>query len=61
MNDVEKILCKIKLRRGKNGWSKLIIQCNSTQNQTNFIYFWAEKNDNCLGLFSTLLCFVYVV
>jgi hypothetical protein len=58
---VEKILCKIKLKWGKNGWSKLIIQCNSTQNQINFIYFWALKNDHCLGLFSTLLCFVYVV
>jgi hypothetical protein len=49
------------LRGGRNGWTKLIIQYNSTQNHTNFIYFWAEKNHRCLGLFSALLCFEYLV
>jgi hypothetical protein len=48
-------------RRGRNGWTKLTIQYNSTQNHTNFIYFWAEKNHHCFGLFSALLCFEYLV
>jgi hypothetical protein len=45
---------QVEMRKKK--WSKLIIQCNSTQNQTNFIHFWAKKNDHYLGLFSTILC-----
>jgi hypothetical protein len=43
MKDVGKI-CKTKLRRGRNGESKLAIQCKSTQNHKNIIY-------RCLGLF----------
>jgi hypothetical protein len=39
----EKILCRTELRWRRNGRSKLAIQCNSTQNHVQFIYFWTEK------------------
>ncbi len=41
----------MELRKRRNGWSKLAIQCNSTQNHTKFFFFMAKIFCQCLGLF----------
>lgn len=38
-----KRLCRTKLRRRRNGWSKLTIQWNSTQNHRNWTIFGHKK------------------
>jgi hypothetical protein len=59
MSDVEKILCKTKLRWGRNGWPTLTIQSNSTQDHP--ISSIGGGDHHYLGLFSALLCFVYLI
>jgi hypothetical protein len=40
---MEKNIVQNRVEMRRNGWSKLAIQCNSTQNHVKFIYFWTEK------------------
>jgi hypothetical protein len=50
MNDVNKKI-RIELRWRKTRWSKLVIQCNTTQNHRTSIFLGKTKFQNCLGLF----------